>query len=698
MKRFEKILLLSLTLIATLLCFKGNTDPDLYWHMATGRWILENLQFPTQDTFSFVYNGAAWINLPWLFQIGSYLSALALDHLGVLIFCAFFYVISVLFSWWSFRQLSLSSPNIFSWFFCLGLFFLLEQRWVPRPETATHLFLSIEIFILLKFCLNPNQTRILWLLPLLQIFWVNSHGMFILGPIFIGFVMLRFPRQLWKPFILSILAVLVNPYGWKGALYPFYLRQISADPLYRLIREGLAFGDQGVHFNWYVSWACWLVLLALSLNVGRRVLGWVYFLWIGFAIYFSTTMVRNLSPAVLITAPFILAGVTEIAEKFFKQRKEFSYLYQSIFVSVATIVFTILIFRGQMDFIRDDFHFGWKVSENDDLQPAGDFLEKNKIKDKMFTTPEFGNYMLWRNPEFKSFIDTRYAEVVPRSHFEKMFRLFLNPKDLEAETMKYALPVLAFNHTLRNYHGAIRYFLSSENWRIIYLDHFLVFFVRKDYRPDLLTLKKNQLIDFLNEEVSRWLQDPLSRESQKNRVYQVLVAAALFGQEGVVLEKMKTFEDKMDLRFKNMYCSILTYSTRSPAISLTEQKTNAEKASHVCEEVFNRTGEDSSAYNRAAADVGLKNYSSALEWIGRALKLSPQSYSYYLLKVEILKHLDFNHYSLEIENCYQQSLQLNPFQEKVWIELLVFQKSKGELEKMKTTLKIAQQFYPQMKD
>ena len=44
-------------------------DPDVYWHVAVGRWIVEHRAFPHVDTFSSTVAGAPWIAKEWLSQL-----------------------------------------------------------------------------------------------------------------------------------------------------------------------------------------------------------------------------------------------------------------------------------------------------------------------------------------------------------------------------------------------------------------------------------------------------------------------------------------------------------------------------------------------------------------------------------------------------------------------------------------------------
>src|SRR5262245_11626386 len=44
-------------------------DPDTYWHIATGNWILAEHAFPRHDIFSHTAAGQPWVSLEWLAQI-----------------------------------------------------------------------------------------------------------------------------------------------------------------------------------------------------------------------------------------------------------------------------------------------------------------------------------------------------------------------------------------------------------------------------------------------------------------------------------------------------------------------------------------------------------------------------------------------------------------------------------------------------
>src|SRR5262249_60930513 len=85
-----------------------------------------------------------------------------------------------------------------------------------------------------------------FLLPIVQVAWVNSQGLFVLGPVVLGFGLIdsalrlgifRPERRRWWKMILAAsvatcLACLVNPYGIKGALYPVELAGTMSNPIF----------------------------------------------------------------------------------------------------------------------------------------------------------------------------------------------------------------------------------------------------------------------------------------------------------------------------------------------------------------------------------------------------------------------------------------------------------------------------------
>src|SRR5262245_17299801 len=87
------IALLSVLALALIFSARRLADADLGYHLQGGRWILQNQQFPSTDTFTYTRTTAEYIDLHWLFQVAIYvtylvggyvaLSALTITLIGV---------------------------------------------------------------------------------------------------------------------------------------------------------------------------------------------------------------------------------------------------------------------------------------------------------------------------------------------------------------------------------------------------------------------------------------------------------------------------------------------------------------------------------------------------------------------------------------------------------------------------------------
>ncbi|MCH8903883.1 MAG: cytochrome C biosynthesis protein, partial [Bacteroidetes bacterium] len=56
-------------LVGIILCLKNLREPDIWWMLTTGDWMLENSKVIKEDVFSFTFAGTPWINVKWAFEI-----------------------------------------------------------------------------------------------------------------------------------------------------------------------------------------------------------------------------------------------------------------------------------------------------------------------------------------------------------------------------------------------------------------------------------------------------------------------------------------------------------------------------------------------------------------------------------------------------------------------------------------------------
>ena len=120
---------------------------------------------------------------------------------------------------------------------------VLSGRMYVRPETLSLLYLAIYVAVVCRWDRFPVLT---WLLPLVQLAWVNTHGLFVLGPIVLVFALvdaalrrgalapehIRWWQTVVPACVATGLACLLNPYGLRGAIYPLELARTMSNPIF----------------------------------------------------------------------------------------------------------------------------------------------------------------------------------------------------------------------------------------------------------------------------------------------------------------------------------------------------------------------------------------------------------------------------------------------------------------------------------
>jgi tetratricopeptide (TPR) repeat protein len=215
-------------------------DADIYWHLRTGDLIRQTGKVPQTDIFTFMREGTPWIDLHWIFQVGiSWLhergGVPALTVAKCAITCLAMLILV------SARKREWPIPvMVLAW---LPALFVLGGRIYIRPETLTLLYLSVFLAAILRWERYP---LLAFLLPVVEVAWVNSQGLFVLGPVILAFglidAVLRLgifapERRRWWKLILAAsvatgLACLINPYGIRGALYPIELAGTMSNPIF----------------------------------------------------------------------------------------------------------------------------------------------------------------------------------------------------------------------------------------------------------------------------------------------------------------------------------------------------------------------------------------------------------------------------------------------------------------------------------
>ncbi len=471
-------------------------DPDTWWHLAAGRYIVSTHTVPSLDVFSYTATQRPWIDLQWLFQVAAYavqsvggVSALILmtAALAVLTFAILYRVVA--------ERGVLAATAV------LALTLLAaHERFMVRPEIFSFVLFGLYLAVLEGDAANDRRV---WLLVALQAVWVNVHALFAVGLVVLWSYVaggslrqmlragpaaaVRDPRvrRWWMVGIAAVLACLLNPYGVQGASFPFTLltRLTSEKAVYASIGE-LASPFTGQATPSVRAYEVLIAMSALSLLIDwralrlDRLLAWVAFLAL------SASARRNMGFFALACVPIVADGLAVLGQWLATRRAAQRYLLPlrvaastALTLALAVLIFLVTTNRFYWSF-ESRREFGLGVSAIDFPAGAVDFMGRNGVAGPLFNDLALGGYVAWRaQPPLKTFIDGR-LEVYEEQFFAAYREALEQPAAFDALATKYDFNCVLLFHVWPNRRTLIYHLLTSNDWALIYLDEADVLFVR----------------------------------------------------------------------------------------------------------------------------------------------------------------------------------------------------------------------------
>jgi hypothetical protein len=386
------------------------------------------------------------------------------------------------------------------------------------------LLLFILLLIFLEKYKQKGKLRYAILLPLLFLFWANTHGTFILGlGLMFSFLGIKIIERLlyyckikkvdysylWsnkKIFtffnlsLASVLVTLINPYGFRlynflnGYTNTFYLKHIQEWlPQYMLPVN-----------MWQISYlaiSLSLVLIIWFLNKYKdiKLNLWDVFLFI-FFLYFAISSKRHFPLFFIASSPAIIYLINQI---FIKEKNLITYSYLNKYISVNYIKYFILFMYflvltaliAQVNFINGPFSsYCYKYPCE-----AIEYIKNSEaIKNKrIFNNYSWGGYIIWEMPEKQIFIDGRMPQLEYKNQtiLEEYFDFFkedraehkLNEYNIEVVLLPnnngettaswFERKILKLNCKERNNY-LYDYLESNKNWEKVFVSDVSIIYIR----------------------------------------------------------------------------------------------------------------------------------------------------------------------------------------------------------------------------
>lgn len=484
-------------------------DIDFWWHIATGRYIVENKTLPDHDPFSYTTglltdDRKIVLNGNWLSEVVFYFLYSLWGEKGVIMLRVFLMILFVFFIYRNMRQQGaekLPAIMILYVVFSVVRFFSGE-----RPQLFTFTAFAFSHYALENYKLNRSLQ--VFLLPVVVLFLANMHPGYIICLLLIGtytvgeIIESLIRKKIDKPYLLKLFAVFVmsvifsmlNPNGPMMLKLAFSFHgELTRDIIefmspFELHKKGI------IPIYWeYLAFLFMSILCLLF----ARTLGLTRILLLGGFTAMSLIAARYQIFFIAVTASLLantMPGMQNIINSLIRRvqihpEKDPGQVPGNENIKAGAIRFIIpalacLIFASFVTVEFNTLRKNWGQVLTRFSTPAGaaDFLSREKIRGNMFNDYEMGGYLIWRLfPGKKVFIDTRKLDQTVFDEYDAVMSLYKSRTGSWKEILqKHDISHVIISPLMPN--GATYPFVEklfiSNDWILVYADHFCLVFVK----------------------------------------------------------------------------------------------------------------------------------------------------------------------------------------------------------------------------
>ncbi len=511
-------------------------DDDVFWHLATGRWIIEHNSIPSEDVFGHPFPHQEWIPIAWAWDAFTYFlystthSYVALQLLPALVWLCIFSLLAIMM-----MRKNVSLPIMLITLLLALLTSLGRMR--PRPLIISLLGVVLIWFIYTSFRDNKSSLKFLYAFPFIFLVWSNMHMGVLMGFAMFFVIILTehtycflykrsssqksYPfsaldtstlKKLWLILFVCIAAAFINPYGYYTFLYVYGHTNMN---MLQLIQEwqppfSSVISESGV--LWGYKAMLLLGILCVFYSFRSRT-PYPLVLYVLFSVY-SLRAIRFIADFAIMTALGTSLGLQFLVDRSPAAFRKALQGTMATLLLIAFMVVTVMNIPNE-NFYRDRLnyynHFGFGIDQNMFSLPMIEFLNNNQISGKIFNQMEIGGLLLWERPNEKNFNDSRILNDSITKEYDSILRMrqgfeqkleqygidyiVLHPLDLLESPAVMQMSLISYCSTHR------------ETWKLVYWDDHSMIYIKDvqkfkpvidkyEYRvlhPYLVALDKNNL-------------------------------------------------------------------------------------------------------------------------------------------------------------------------------------------------------------
>ncbi|MCI0393940.1 MAG: hypothetical protein L0332_09975 [Chloroflexi bacterium] len=459
-------------------------DTDIWWHLQSGRWMVEHQAVPRHDPFSHTRFGQRWIDHGWLAQLLLWLLFDAFSYAGPALFVSLMVTLAFYFVWLQCRDGD-------RWLRAFTLILAAVTSagiWAARPQIVSFTLASVAAYLLYRY--KQEDQRAIWGLPLVVLLWVNVHGGFAIAFILmVAYLFGEVGNQLlgledgigWRrigrlalAIIVCLLVVPLNPNGVRMWAYPFQTAGIGV--LQDFIAEWRSPNFHELYFQPFI----WLLLAALAaLGLSGRQADFTDLTLVALFTYLTLLAARNIALFALVTAPVVVRygtlALTGWRERVFRAQPPGGSQPLGGYLALNWLLLALVLLAALVRISQPISAAANEAAQAESLPVAAvAYLRQVNPPGPLFNSYNWGGYVIWALPQYPVYVDGR-TDLYGDDFLRDDYLAVILGQDGWQETLdEYGVNLLLIEPET----PLARLAAGEPGWRPVYEDEMAVVIVR----------------------------------------------------------------------------------------------------------------------------------------------------------------------------------------------------------------------------